>query len=131
MHAQIIKHQRTSKFCGNVVATSSLSKFFSCRHRIGVAAMAVLVFLGLASSAWGLPLLQDSTRPGGGMQPKRQDPAGACQDEPTHSQQHSVLRVDNRRVKLPRSRRGYADGCDLQRVPNCQRRELTAAWRER
>ena len=67
--------------------------------------MAVLVLLALASFAWRMPLLQDSTRPGGGMQPKWQAPAGACQDEPTHSRQRSVLRIDKRRINLPRSRR--------------------------
>ena len=103
MHAQILKHQRTSNFCGNMIATSSLSKSFSCRYLIGAVALAVLVLLALASSAWGLPLLQDSTGPGGGgRQPHWQPPSGAAQDEPMRSPlqrwEHHVLCTSNGRV---------------------------------
>ena len=66
--------------------------------------MAALVLLASASSAWGLPLLQDSTRLGGsGRQPRWQPPAGAGQDKVLRSRLRSILessRVEFRQVFL-------------------------------
>ena len=65
-----------------------------CRSPIHIfaVAMAALVLLASASSAWGLSLLHASTRlGGGGGQPHWQPPAGAGQDKVLRLRLRSML----------------------------------------